>query len=150
MTIDVPFATAPRPFEAIEARIDAIADGAVSSPLAAADELLGLAETILEYWVRARGQTPTEETREGFRLLALHRQGARGEPSFNACRETCRELVYHRNLIAADATHGETARRVRLAAMVARHLCYFVDGKMETEGLGTFCCSAKPVRAGER
>ena len=32
-------------------------------------------------------------------MLALHRQGARGEPSFNACRETCREIVYRCNLI---------------------------------------------------
>ena len=60
-----------------------------------ADELLALSERVLEHWVAARGDLPTQDQREGFRLLALHRQGSRDLPSFNACRETCRELVYH-------------------------------------------------------
>ena len=62
-------------------------------------ELLARAEACLESWARARGQIPTQEAVEGFRLLALHRQGARGVPSFNACRETCREIAYHYNLL---------------------------------------------------
>ncbi len=59
-----------------------------SAPDAAA--LLSVAEQVLEAWVAARGEQPTRAEREGFRLLALHHQGARGVPSFNACRETCR------------------------------------------------------------
>ena len=65
---------------------------------------------------------PTEETSEGFRLLAPHRQGARGDPSFNACRETCRELAYHHNL------------------------ALFIGGKLENAKMGEFCCAAKPLR----
>ena len=84
---------------------------------------------------------------EGFRLLALHRQGARGDASFNACRETCRELVYHRNLVCLDPEHPDTARRLRLGAMVARHLALFIGGKLEVAGLGEFCCSSRPLRA---
>ena len=57
------------------------------------DEVLALGEAVLEHWVRARGKQPTDDEREGFRLLALHRQGADKDPSFNACRETCRELA---------------------------------------------------------
>ena len=79
----------------VTARLDAIAaasDDVLREKAASyADELLALGETILESWVLAHDKTPTAETVEGFRLLALHRQGARGEPSFNACRETCRE-----------------------------------------------------------
>ena len=45
-------------FEAVEARLDAPAD---------AQSLLGLAEEVLESWVTARGQAPTDELREGFR-----------------------------------------------------------------------------------
>jgi hypothetical protein len=115
-------------------------------PVDAAAELLALGEAVLEAWVRGRGETPTEATREGFRLLALHRQGAKGEPSFNACRETCRELVYHNNLIAAAPAHPETQRRLVLMAMVARHLALFVGGKLEVAGLGEFCCSSRPLR----
>ncbi len=128
----------------IETRIAAHMTG---GDAAAADELLALGEQVLEAWIAARGETPTAARKEGFRLLALHAQGARGEPSFNACRETCRELVYHRNLVTSDPGHPDTARRVALAAMVAMHLYLFVSGKMEVAGLGGFCCAARPLRA---
>ncbi len=82
-----------RPLADIEAAIERA--GASPDPRAGAEDLLALAEDVLEHWITARGDTPTDDQREGFRLLALHRQGANGNPSFNACRETCRELVYH-------------------------------------------------------
>jgi hypothetical protein len=114
-----------------------------------ADALLALGEAILESWLSAHGMAPTTGRREGFRLLALHRQGARADPSFNACRETCRELVYHHNLVRLDPGHPEAARRLRLGAMVARHLALFVEGKLDVAGLGEFCCSSRPLRAAE-
>lgn len=138
----------PSAFEALEARIDAIGGGTISSARAGAAELLLLGEDVLERWIGARGKVPTGERREGFRLLALHRQGATGEPSFNACRETCRELVYHHNLIAtANLSEAEAQRTLRLMSLVAKHLCLFVAGKMQVAGLGEFCCAAKPMRA---
>ncbi len=136
-------------FDAIEARIDALAANP-GDPAATARELLALGEQVLEHWIRARGEEPVDEEREGFRLIALHRQGARGEPSFNACRETVRELAYHYNLITIDPSHPETLKRVRLAAMVAAHLCLFVAGKMQVSGLGEFCCSSRPLRTGDQ
>jgi hypothetical protein len=135
------------PFSETESRIEALA-GAVD-PRAAVTDLLAVGEDILSHWIIARGETPTDATREGFRLLALHRQGARGEPSFNACRETCRELVYHYNLIAMEPAHPDTARRLRLAGMVAKHLYLFVSGKREVAGLGEFCCSSRPIQAAQ-
>jgi len=114
-----------------------------------ADELLALGEAILELWLSAHDATPTTNKVEGFRLLALQRQGARGDASFNACRETCRELVYHRNLVCLDPAHADTARRLRLGAMVARHLALFIGGKLEVAGLGEFCCASRPLRQRE-
>ncbi|MDP6572080.1 MAG: hypothetical protein QGI63_01475 [Rhodospirillales bacterium] len=134
-----------RDLAAIETRIQELAQAAEAASAAA--ELLALGEEILEHWVAARGETPTRERREGFRLLALHRQGARGEPSFNACRETCRELVYHHNLITMEPSHPEARRRLVMASLVATHLLLFVAGKMEVAGLGEFCCSSKPLHA---
>ena len=142
-----------KPLDDIAVRLDAIVastDGAlVASAPSLAEELLALAETILEHWLSASGVTPTTGTVEGFRLLALHRQGARGDASFNACRETCRELVYHHNLVWLDPAHVDTARRLRLGAMVAKHLSLFVGGKLEVAGLGEFCCAARPLRLNE-
>jgi hypothetical protein len=107
-----------------------------------AAELLVLSERVLEDWVRARGEQPTRESVEGFRLLALHRQGCRGVPSFNACRETCREIAYHYNLLEPK----DDERHRRMMTMLVRHLALFVYGKMEVEGLGDFCCSSRPLR----
>jgi hypothetical protein len=114
---------------------------------AGAEELLELGEETLEHWVIAREFEPTQDRREGFRLLALHRQGATDEPSFNACRETCRELVYHYNLVTMQADHEQTAQRLKMMALVANHLYLFVTGRMETRQLGDFCCSSRPLHA---
>jgi hypothetical protein len=140
-------------FDDVAERLDALAampDAELATnAVARAEELLMLGEVILEAWVASRGEAPTTRQVEGFRLLALHRQGAHGEPSFNACRESCRELVYHYNLVRLDPSHPETARRLRLGAMVARHLALFIGGKLEVAGLGEFCCSSRPLRQHE-
>ena len=140
-------------FDDIAVRLDAIIDSPDAALVAdapvLANELLSLGELILEIWLTAHHTTPTTRTAEGFRLLALHRQGARGDASFNACRETCRELVYHRNLVSLEPAGADTARRLRLGAMVARHLVLFIGGKLENAGLGEFCCSSRPLRRSE-
>jgi hypothetical protein len=125
-------------------RLDTLAGGPPRPGNAA--EYLDLGEEILEHWVTARGRTPTQDEREGFRLLALHRQGADKDPSFNACRETCRELAYHYNLLTREPDHPDTEQRARMMGLVANHLYLFIAGKMENEKLGEFCCASRPVR----
>jgi hypothetical protein len=137
-------ATTARSVTGIGQCLDALVAG--QPGVADAPEMLALGEEILEHWVRAKGKEPTRGEREGFRLLALHRQGADKDPSFNACRETCRELVYHYNLLTLEPDHEATAQRARMMALVANHLYLFISGKMETEQLGEFCCSSRPVR----
>ena len=128
----------------IGARLEAFTAGQPGR--ADAPELLTLGEEVLEHWVLARGKEPTQEEREGFRLLALHRQGADKDPSFNACRETCRELAWHFNLLTLQPAGEDDARLARMMALVANHLFLFISGKMETEALGEFCCASKPIR----
>ena len=111
-----------------------------------AAELLTLGEEILQQWVMAKGQQPTDAEREGFRLLALHRQGADKDPSFNACRETCRELIYHYNLLNQQAEHPDSGQRARMMGWVTNHLFLFISGKMEVQQLGDFCCASRPIR----
>ncbi len=153
MTTTTSQPTAERPnssrllqLDQIEARIDGMAALIESYPAARiATDLLELSEEVLKIWIVARGEIPTTEKKEGFALLALQRQGSRGEPSFNACRETCREIVYHYNLVLGEPAFQDIANCLRLMIMVARHLCLFVSGKMQVEGLGEFCCSSKPL-----
>jgi hypothetical protein len=128
----------------IEQRLDAIVVGAVASD---AEELLGLGEATLEHWVRAKGLQPGADQREGFRLLGLHRQGAKGDPSFNACRETCRELAYHYNVVSQQPEPTERSSTLHMMALVANHLLLFVSAKMQVQQIGEFCCSSKSIRA---
>jgi len=109
-------------------------------------ELLELGETCLRFWIIARGGVATQKKKEGFAILALHRQGAKGEPSFNACRESCREAVYQYNVILQSGDDEQTLRALRLQIMVVRHLALFISGKLEVSGLGDFCCASKPIR----
>jgi hypothetical protein len=111
-----------------------------------ANELLQLSEEVLEHWIVAKGEQPTDAQREGFRLLALHRQGAKGDPSFNACRETCREIAYYFNLITLQPDAAEVTDRVAMMKMICNHLLLFVSGKMQVAELGDFCCASKPIR----
>ncbi len=128
-------------FSEIENSIELVRDDphSVSDPAA---RLLTLGERILENWLQSHELEPTSNEHEGFRLLALHRQGAINDPSFLACRETCRELVYQVNLYRMK----NEISQVNMMAMVAMHLLYFVRGKLEVQQLGEFCCSSKPLR----
>ena len=133
-----------RTLDDIGRELDALSTAADDPELART--CLALGEEVLEHWVTARGAEPTHERREGFRLLALHRQGADKLPSFNACRETCRELAYHYNLLMQQPDHPDAAQRARMMVLVANHLYLFVRGKMEVEELGDFCCASRPIR----
>jgi len=133
-----------RPLADIESAIEAAA--AAADAESGARQLLGLGEEVLEHWVAVRGDTPTDAEREGFRLLALHRQGTKGDPSFNACRETCREIAYHYNLITMHPDAANIADRLQMMKMITTHLYLFVSGKMQVAGLGEFCCSSRPIR----
>ena len=133
-----------RPLADIETAIEAA--GANPDPQAGATDLLALAEEVLEHWIEVRGDVPTAAEREGFRLLALHRQGAKGDPSFNACRETCREVAYHYNLIRMEPNATEITDRLQMMKMISSHLYLFTSGKLQVAGLGEFCCSSRPIR----
>lgn len=109
------------------------------------EKLLERAEGILESWIRARGEEPTREAVEGFRLLALHRQGCKGVPSFNACRETCREIAYHFNVLG----NMQETKTLDMMERLVVHLELFISGKMEAGRLGEFCCSSRPLRTHE-
>lgn len=119
----------------------------VGGPLDQAGAFLAAGEEILENWITAHGGTPTDRSHEGFRILSLHRQAAKGDPSFNACRETCREVAYHYNLIKAEDSEREIETTLEMMRMVTKHLALFIGGKLQEAGIGEFCCSSKGLRS---
>ncbi len=113
---------------------------------AMAAQLLAAGERSLEAWLEAHAIAPTATEREGFRLLALHHQGAKEDPSFNACRETCRELAFYYNVAVGDYERYDPDKSLAMMRHVARHLYLFVSGKLQENKLGEFCCSSRPTR----
>lgn len=142
--------TRPENFEDLLARLDEIenVEGAYALENARelAGELLGLGENVLQFWAISRDEVPASDEKEGFVILALHKQGAKGEPSFNACRETCREIVFQHNVIMKSDDPKVVLGALKLMIMVVRHLALFVSGKLEVSGLGEFCCASKSIR----
>ncbi|MBD3728281.1 MAG: hypothetical protein IE933_01095 [Sphingomonadales bacterium] len=136
-----------RSIEAIESWIEdwSLREGAADGAAAPMAFLLA-GEEILEHWLLAHGQQPTADKKEGFRLLALHRQAAKGDPAFNACRETCREACYRYNLAQTDLPREEWQANLATLRRVVQHLAYFIGGKMRNAQLGEFCCSSRPIR----
>ena len=132
-------------FSSIDARLDtfAVIPHATRED---AEDLLRIGEDVLEYWLEANDKTPTTRTREGFRLLALHAQGAKGDPSFNACRETCREAAYWYNVAMGTGDPDELSRAVATMRRLVQHLSLFISGKCQTAQLGEFCCASRPLR----
>jgi hypothetical protein len=58
--------------------------------------------------------------------------------SFNACRETCREIAHQYNLLCLEPDEARSAQRQRMMAMRVRHRALFVRGKLAIERLGEF------------
>ncbi|MCF6221398.1 MAG: hypothetical protein L3J65_09815, partial [Robiginitomaculum sp.] len=99
------------------------------APVKLADDYLLVGEEMLIHWLKAKDLVPTDKEKEGFRILAMHRQGCKGDPSFNACRETCRELAYYYNLITMEPKSADMPARLAMMDMVAKHLVLFIGGK---------------------
>ena len=129
------------------AELEAVFDSPLPTPdiQAAAEDVLRDSESVLEHCIEARGEIPTDDERECFRLLSLHRQGKKGDPSFNACRETCREFAYHYYLITMQPEPADITDRLYMMALISKHLYLFVSVKLQVAGLGEFFCSSKPI-----
>lgn len=130
---------------AIEETLAALEHAQAASP----DALLALGEETLECWLEAHDKAPGSDEREGFRLLGLHRQSAQGDPSFNACRETCREIAYRYNLVRASQSEAERALNLVTMRRLVQHLVLFVSGKLQSAKLGEFCCSSRTLRGAD-
>jgi hypothetical protein len=70
-------------------------------------------------------------------LLAAFKVLVRGEPSWNAIRDNCRELVYYRNCIKMGRLDALPAVPEKMAVRTARHIYLYIktrcirDGRLE-------------------
>ena len=107
------------------------------APLPGLDRLLAMAEEVLVTWLILQGEAVESDVVEGHWLLGLHRQGVRANPGLGACRDTCREILFRRNI--ARLYPEEAAQAHRLMALRVKHLAQFIGGKLDPSGLCDFC-----------
>lgn len=67
-------------------------------------------------------------------VLAVWQDLVKGEPTWNAIRDNCRELVYYRNCLAAGRAGALPAEPARMAVRTARHIHLYVRTRALREG----------------
>jgi hypothetical protein len=58
----------------------------------------------------------------------------KGDPSWNAIRDNCRELVYYRNCIQLDRRDALPPAASRMAVRIARHVFLYMSTRCQREG----------------
>jgi hypothetical protein len=67
-------------------------------------------------------------------VLEVWRALAKGDPSWNAIRDNCRELVFYRNCLAEGRQDALPPAPHRMAVRTARHVCLYVRTRALREG----------------
>lgn len=67
-------------------------------------------------------------------LLAVWKVLVKGEPSWHAIRDNCRELVYYGNCIATGRTDALPGAAGRMAARTARHIFLYTTTRVRQQG----------------
>jgi hypothetical protein len=112
---------------ALEARLR---DGAVSLDSVLEPCVAAVSETMLAALVAAGRQLPVDDAD----VLAVWQALVKGEPTWNAIRDNCRELVYYRNCLAAGRADALPAEPARMAVRTARHIHLYVRTRALREG----------------
>ena len=68
-------------------------------------------------------------------LLEALKVLVKGEPSWQAIRDNCRELVYYRNCINMQRQDALPPMPQKMAVRTARHVCLYIRSRCIREGL---------------
>lgn len=66
-------------------------------------------------------------------VLDVWRALVKGDPSWNAVRDNCRELVYYRNCLASGRADALPPASDRMVVRTARHILLYVRSRIERE-----------------
>ena len=115
------FAHADARLKALEQRIDRGETLALADTV---DEAIVLVRDLITACIADEGRKelpgPTADLLEVFKALV------KGEPSWHAIRDNCRELVYYRNCINMDRTDALPQVPEKMAVRTARHVYLYV------------------------
>lgn len=113
----------------LEARVAAAGDTPLAEVLEPAIELVG--ETMRAYIEAVGEKSPPPP---GADILETWNRLVKGDPTWNAIRDNCRELVYYRNCLAGGREDALPAAPSRMAARLARHVYLYVRVRCAREG----------------
>jgi hypothetical protein len=106
-----------------------------SLPLASTVEAaIGLIRALLVAWMEGDGKPAPAANAE---FLDVFRAFVRGDPSWNAIRDNCRELVYYRNCINMGREDALPRAAEKMVVRTARHVYLYMktrcirDGRLE-------------------
>jgi len=123
------FADADARLNSLEQRIDQ----GEKLPLAdTVDQAIVLVRDLITAYIAEEGSRripePTADLLEVFKALV------KGEPSWHAIRDNCRELVYYRNCINMDRPDALPQVPEKMAVRTARHVYLYVRTRCIREG----------------
>ena len=114
---------------ALEKRVAADAETPLPDVLEPAINLVG--ETMRAYIDAAGEKAPPPP---GVDVLEIWNRLVKGDPTWNAVRDNCRELVYYRNCIAAERADALPAAPARMTVRLTRHIYLYVRVRCAREG----------------
>jgi hypothetical protein len=102
-------------------------------PLAATvEQALAMVRQLLVACIAAEGSKPVPAASAD--ILEVFKVLVKGEPSWTAIRDNCRELVYYRNCINMQRQDALPAAPARMAVRTARHVYLYVRTRCLREG----------------
>jgi hypothetical protein len=96
------------------------------------DAAIALTQRLVTVYVAAAGQkTPPHEDAD---FLEVFKVLVKGDPTWNAIRDNCRELVYYRNCINMGRRDALPKVPEKMAVRTARHVYLYIKTRCIREG----------------
>lgn len=125
-----------RAFAAADARLDPLEErisrGEILPLADTLEQAIAVIRELITAYLAEEGKKPIPDPKadllEAFKLLV------KGEPSWHAIRDNCRELVYYRNCINMERRDALPPVPEKMAVRTARHVCLYIRTRCIREG----------------
>jgi hypothetical protein len=114
-----------RELAALEGALAAGGAGAVDATL---EQAIALVTRTMRAWLDAVGKPAPPPDAD---VLDVWKALVKGDPTWNAIRDNCRELVYYRNCLALGRADALPALPHRMAVRTARHVFLYVRSRAQ-------------------
>ncbi|MCG6876097.1 MAG: hypothetical protein LJE97_13510 [Betaproteobacteria bacterium] len=114
---------------ALETSVGATGDAALADVLEPAIRLAN--DTMCAYIEAAGEKAPPAQDAD---ILETWKVLVKGDPTWNAIRDNCRELVFYRNCIVGGRADALPAAPARMAVRLVRHVYLYVRVRCAREG----------------